>query len=171
MPTTAREEAGNLILDFGDGTTYTIYPVPGSVGVEIQGLLVGISLGVTMQEQGPETVMENTDRLTKLALGVPTRKRRQAPNRRMTEFEQLRAARQTVVAQAAILWNSGGGGIEAVDDLLNEAGGYPKALGRVMQSSGLGAQYEVLRTWLDSAASTSETASTPSPSGGTTTSV
>lgn len=171
MPTTATETAGNLVIDFGDGSTYTIYPVPGKIGIEIQALLVGISLGTTLNEQGPDAVIENTERLTKLALGIPTKKRRQAPNRRWTEFEQLRSSRQVIVSQAAILWNTGGGGIDAVQDLVEEAGGgYPKALGRVMRSSGLGDQYELLRTWLDSAASTSATASTPNPTGGPSTS-
>lgn len=186
MPTTAREEAGNLILDFGDGSTYTIYPVPGSAGIEIQSLLVGVALGVTMNEQGPEAVIANTDRLTKLALGIPTeaKKRfRKAPNqkeqaaqRRHAEFDQMRAARQTIVAQAAILWNTGGGGIDAVNDLLNEAGGYPKALGRVMESSGLGDKYKVLKAYLDGVVQepSSETGSTPStttPTGTANTSV
>lgn len=181
MPTTAQELNGNLVIDFGDGSDYTIYPVPGKIGIEIQALLVGISLGTTMHEQGPEAVIENTERLTKLALGMPdapAKRRRRAPNRaeqaaqeRFTEFEQMRAARQQVIAQAAMLWNTGGGGLDAVQDLLDEAGGYPKALGRVMESSGLGAQYQVLRTWLGSAENTSATASTPNPTGGPSTSV
>ncbi|WP_449281255.1 hypothetical protein [Leucobacter sp.] len=180
MPTTAKEHLGNLVIDFGDGTDYTIYPVPGSIGIEIQTLLVGISLGTTMHGQGPDQVLADTERLTKLALGMPTeasKRRRKAPNRaeqaarqRFTAFEGLRQARQQIVAQAAILWNTGGGGIEAVEDLLNEAGGYPKALGRVMDSSGLGDKYALLRTWLDSAADTSATASTKSPDGGPNTS-
>lgn len=148
MPITAREHLGNLVIDFGDGTDYTIYPVPGSVGIEIQGLLVGLALGTTAAGQGNEQAFEDTERLTKLALGIPTKKRKQAPNRRMREFEQMRQARQQIIAQAAILWNTGGGGIDAVHDLLNEAGGYPKALERVMASSGLGEQYKVLRAWL-----------------------
>lgn len=149
MPATATEHHGDLVIDFGDGTTYTVYPVPGKTGIEIQTLLVGISLGTTMHGQGPEQVMEDTERLTKLALGIPAKKRKQAPNRRWTEFDRMRASRQSIVAQAAILWNTGGGGIEAVNELLNEAGGYPKALGLVMQSSGLGDKYEALRTWLN----------------------
>ena len=182
MPTTAQEINGNLVIDFGDGTDFTIYPVPGSIGIEIQTLLVGVALGVTLHEHGANAVMENTDRLTKLALGAPTseepkRFRKKAPNareqaavQRFKDFENLRAARQSVVAQAAILWNTGGGSIEAVGDLLNEAGGYPKALGRVMESSGLGDKYKLLRTWLDSAADTSATDSTKNPSGGPNTS-
>lgn len=179
MPTTAHEDAGNLIIDFGDGTTYTVYPVPGSIGIEIQTLLVPLALGTTVHGQGPERAIEDTERLTKLALGIPTetKRRRRAPNRteqaaqkRFAEFEELRAARQAEVSQAAILWNCGGGGIDAVQDLFDEAGGYPKGLGRVMQSSGLGEQYKVLRTWLDSGVDTSATASTKNPSGGPSTS-
>lgn len=180
MPTTAQEINGNLFIDFGDGTDYTVYPVPGAVGIEIQALLVGVALGVTMNEQGPEAVMENTERLAQLSLGMPVakaRKLRKAPNQsgqasaaRYKEFQNMRAARQMIVSQAAILWNTGGGSIEAVNDLFNEAGGYPKALGRVMQSSGLGDKYELLRTWLSSAGNTSETDSTNSPIGGPNTS-
>lgn len=180
MPTTAQELDGNLVIDFGDNTTFTIYPVPGKIGIEIQTLLVGVALGVTMNEEGPEAVIENTERLTRLALGAPEEQKkrfRKAPNQRdqaaavrFAEFENMRAARQSLVAQAAILWNTGGGSIEAVRDLLNEAGGYPKALERVMESSGLGAQYKTLRTWLGSAADTSETDSTKNPLGGLNTS-
>lgn len=149
MPTTAHEADGNLIIDFGDGTTYTVYPVPGSVGIQIQTLLVGLAMGTTMHGQGPQQVIDDTEKVTKLALGLPAGKSKKVPNRRWREFDQMRAARQAVVSQAAILWNCGGGGIDAVNDLLDEAGGYPKALGRVMQSSGLGDKYEVLRTYLD----------------------
>ena len=98
MPTTAQEINGNLVIDFGDGTTFTIYPVPGSVGIEIQALLVGVALGVTMHEQGTDAVMEKTDRLTKLALGAPTdaaprRFRKKAPNAR----EQAAAQRLSLI--------------------------------------------------------------------------
>lgn len=178
MPTTAREDAGNLILDFGDGTSFTIHPVPGHVGIQIQPLLVQIALGT---HQGDlEQLAADTELIAKLALGMPTdgKKRRRAPNRaeqerarRWREYDELRAARQALVSQAAILWNTAGGSFEAVLDLIDEAGGgYPKALGRVMRSSGLGDQYELLRTWLAGAAGTSETASTPSPTGGPSTS-
>ncbi|MHA3724319.1 hypothetical protein ACXR2T_10610 [Leucobacter sp. HY1910] len=168
MPTTAREHLGNLIIGFGDGTDYTIYPVPGSIGLEIQALLVGLTLGTTAHEQGADQVISDTERIAKLALGVPLKGK---SNKRWREFDQLRSARATLISQAAILWNTGGGGIEAVEDLINEAGGYPKALERVMQSSGLGAQYKILRTWLDGVGVTSETASTQSPTGTGTTSV
>lgn len=170
MPTTATETSGNLLLDFGDGTSFTVYPVPGKIGIEIQALLVGVGSGVTMYAQGPEQHEANAERIAVLALGLPAKKRRQAPNKRMREFAELRAARQNVVVQAATLWNAGGGGIEAVDDLLNEGGSYPKALARVMESSGLGEGFEALRTWLDSAANTSATGSTPSLDGGLSTS-
>ena len=189
MPTiTAREELGNLIIDFGDGTDYTVYPVPGKIGIEIQAMLVGVALGATLAADGPDKVIEDTDRMTRLALGVkdpdaaPRRKLRKAPNqteqaaqRRWNDFQNLRSARQAIVAQAALLWNCGGGGIDAVLDLLDEAGGYPKALERVMQSSGLGAQYKTLKAWLDGAAQAqnSEAASTEpttTPTGGKNTS-
>lgn len=170
MPTTAREHEGNLLLDFGDGTGYTVYPVPSSTGIEIQALLVGLATGFTMNEHGPDKVMADTERVAKLAIGInpdQPKKRRRAPNRaeqeqaqRWREFDQLRSARATVVSQAAILWNTGGGGIDAVNDLLDEAGGYPKALGRVMQSSGLGEQFELLKTWLDGAAARGQRSAT-----------
>lgn len=149
MPTTATELNGNLVIDFGDGTSFTVHPVPGKIGIEIQSLLVGVGSGVTMYAQGPEQHEANAERLAILALGLPTKKRKQAPNRRATEFNNLRAARQAVVVQAATLWNAGGGGIDAVNDLLEEAGGYPKALARVMESSGLGDGFKALQTWLN----------------------
>mgnify|MGYP001039273168 CR=1 FL=1 len=183
MPITAREELGNLIIDFGDGTTYTVYPVPASAGIEIQSLLVGLTMGATMNEFGPDRVMSDTERVVKLAIGVnpnpPSQKRRKrAPNqaeqeqaRRWQEFDSLRSARSMIVSQAAILWNTGGGGIEAVGDLFSEAGGYPKALGRVMQSSGLGDQFTLLKTYLDGVANRSATDSSATPTGGPSTSV
>lgn len=167
MPITAHEHAGNLVINFGDNTEYTIYPVPGRIGIEIQVLLVGLTVGTTMREHGADRVLADTEKIAKLALGVPLKGR---TNRRWREFDQLRSARATIVSQAAILWNTGGGGIDAVNDLIDEAGGYPKALGRVMQSSGLGDQYKLLRTWLDGAVATSETDSTKSPAGGPNTS-
>jgi len=167
MPITAKEHLGNLIIDFGDETSFTIYPVPSKIGIEIQALLVGITMGTTMHEHGADRLMADTEKIAKLALGVPLKGK---PNRRWREFSELRSARATLVSQAAILWNTGGGSIDAVNDLLDEAGGYPKALGRVMQSSGLGEQYKLLRTWLDGAAqaqnsAAASTASTTTPTG------
>ncbi|QIK63835.1 hypothetical protein G7068_12015 [Leucobacter viscericola] len=168
MTTTARELNGNLIIDFGDGTDYMVYPVPGKIGIEIQAILVGITMGTTGHEHGADRLASDTEKIAKLALGVPVKGR---TNKRWAEFDKLRSARATVVSQAAILWNTGGGGIDAVMDLLEEGGGYPKALGRVMQSSGLGDQWKILRTWLDGVGLTSATASTPNLTGGLNTSV
>ncbi|UOQ58095.1 hypothetical protein MUN78_04415 [Leucobacter allii] len=108
---------------------------------------MGITLGLTKQQHGPEREATDTERLTRLSVGfsgVTGRIRR-------TRFNKLRAAQQQELAQAAILWNVHGGSLDAVHDLLDEAGGYPKALGRVMRSCGQGAAYEVLMTLLNGA--------------------
>lgn len=168
--TTATERQGNLIIDFGDGTGFTVYPVPGKIGIEIQSLLVGVGTGTTLFAQGTEQHQDAAERIAKLALGYPTKKRRQAPNKRIQEFENLRAERQTIVVQCATMWNTGGGGIDAVNDLLGEGGSYPKALGRVMESSGLGEAFAALQTLLAGAGKTSEEGSTSTPTGGENTS-
>lgn len=68
------------------------------------------------------------------------------------------------------MWNTGGGGIDAVNDLLVEGGSYPKALGRVMESSGLGEAFATLQTLLAGAGKTSAEGSTSTPTGGENTS-
>lgn len=156
---TAYESNAELIIDFGDGTSYTIPPLPGKHGIEALSMLVGVSMGVTLSEHGPERMLEDTNKLTRLVLGFD----REDGEQREKEFEQMRAERQAVVAQAGLLWNVQGGSLAAVLDLIDEAdGGFPKALGRVMQSCGLGTEYAQLQTWLDgeSQAQNSETAST-----------
>lgn len=161
MPTTAREEGRNLVIDFGEAGTFTIPPMPGKHGKEALDMLLAVSFGQTRKDHGPEREREDTGKLALMCLGCVG----VAGARRRRQFEKLRATQQEVVGEAAILWNVHGGGIDAVNDLLDEQdGGYPKALGRVMQSCGLGPAYEALKTWLDGVAqaASSATASTPS---------
>lgn len=168
MPTTARETQGRLVIDFGDDNSFEIPPMRGRHGKEALDLLLGVTFGHTRNEFGQDAENDATERLRRMVLclnGIPgwVRERR---------FQSLRSTQQQLVSQAAILWNVQGGSIDAVLDLLDSAGGgYPKGLGRVMRSCGLDAQYELLKTWLDSAASISATASTPNPTGGPSTSV
>lgn len=166
MPITARENGRTLVLDLGD-SSFTVPPMPGRHGREALSILLGVTFGSTRKEDGVDGENAATEKLRRMVLGLEgiggwIRERR---------FQRLRATEQQAVSQAAILWNVQGGSIEAVLDLLDEAGGgYPKGLGRVMRSCGLGEAYETLRTWLDSVASISETGSTPSPTGGPNTS-
>lgn len=153
MPT-AREENRHLHISLDDGTEFTVPPLPGRYGKEATALLISVSMGAGEIDE----ILPNTERLVKLALGQPLAGWR----RRQREFEDLRATQQEQISQAAIVWNCQGGSIDAVNDLFDEAGGYPKALGRVMESCGLGREYELLQTWLNgvSKAPSSETAST-----------
>ena len=166
MPT-ARESRGRLVIDFGDGAAFTIPPMRGKHGKTALDILLGITFGHTRNDEGQEAENAATERLRRMVLCLDgftgwMRERR---------FQALRATQQQTVSQAAILWNVQGGSLDAVLDLLDEAGGgYPKGLGRVMRSCGLDAQYELLRTWLDSVANLSATASTPNPTGGLSTS-
>lgn len=142
MTITAFEQNRNLIIDLGDGTLFTVPPIPGRVGRELLGRLVSVAFGTDL-----ENAEESAMILARKSLGedLPGWEEREAM------FEDLRAPEQERVSQAAILWNVQGGSIDAVHDLLNTEAGeaYPKALGRVMRSCGLGPQFEALRTWLN----------------------
>lgn len=166
MPTTAREEGRNLVIDFGESGTFTVPPMSGKQGRIALDLLLGITLGTTRHQHGQEREESDTEELTGLAVGFSGLRGRI----RKARFERLRAQQQQEVAQAAILWNVHGGSIDAVHDLLDEAGGYPKALGRVMRSCGQGQAYEALMTLLNGAdqalsKATASSASTTTPTG------
>lgn len=162
MPTIAYEEADRLVIDFGH-SNFSVPAIPGHLGKKASTLLVSVAMGVSDPAQTDDMVTE----LTEIVLG----KQLARWKARKRAFENLRAPLQSVVVQAATLWNVHGGGIDAVNDLLDEAGGgYPKALGRVMHSLGLGEQYELLRTYLDGAAQAQNSpagssASTTTPTG------
>lgn len=167
MTITAHEQNRNLVIDLGDGTLFTVPPIPGKVGRELLGRLVSIAFGTDL-----ENAEESALVLARSALGegLPGWAEREQL------FDTLRASEQERVSQAAILWNVQGGSIDAVHDLLNTEAGeaYPKALGRVMRSCGLGPQFEALRTWLNGASvnptSTDSTAPTSGRNGTSSTS-
>lgn len=144
MAITAREEKRKLIIDLGDDETYiTVPPVRGEQGREATALLVGVTFGAT--EGVPDTEVA-TDRITRICMGegLP------GFEERFETFSELRGTEQMLVGQAVMFWNCQGGSIEAVNDILDsEPGvGLPKALNRVMQSYGLGAQFKRLTTFL-----------------------
>lgn len=185
MSMTAFEQNRHLHINLGDDTEMIVPPIPGATGRELLGLLVSVSFGSDLGN-----AEANAQRLARLSLGLPVESVKLAgetprtlpPVEGMAEwaqreklFNELRASEQERVSQAAILWNVQGGSIDAVHDLLNTEAGeaYPKALGRVMRSCGLGQQFEALRTWLSGASenqtSTASTADTTTPTGGTST--
>lgn len=146
MPTTAREEGRNLIIDLGEAGTFTIPPMRGSAGKNALDSLLSITFGQTRKDEGAEQEIKQTRDLTLSCLGCTSR----LSFRRRRQFVRMRASHQELVGMAAILWNVHGGSIDAVNDLLDEqGGGYPKALGRVMESCGLGKAYEALTTLLN----------------------
>lgn len=142
MAMTAFEQNRHLNIDLGDGTMFTVPPIPGRIGKRLLGLLVQVSFGTNL-----ETADVDAEELAAEALG------KSAPGweEREALYETLRASEQAQVAQAAIVWNVQGGSIDAVHDLLNTEAGeaYPKALARVMESCGLGPQFNQLRQWLN----------------------
>ncbi len=173
MSMTAFEQNRHLHIDLGDGTMFTVPPIPGKTGRELLGLLVSVSFGTDLVNADV-----NALRLSHLSLGLPDGDDAGLDGWEEREelYHSLRASEQERVSQAAILWNVQGGSIDAVHDLLNTEAGeaYPKALGRVMRSCGLGQQFEALRTWLSGASasptSTASTAPTTGPTGTSSTS-
>ncbi len=164
MGMTAFEQNRHLHIDLGDGTVFRVPPVPGAVGITMLANLVKVSFGTDLPNA--ETDAQG---LARAALGESE----EGWEEREALYESLRASEQTRVAQAAILWNVQGGSIDAVHDLLNTEAGeaYPKALGRVMRSCGLGMPFAQLTTWLNGAsASPGQTGSSAPTSGPTGTS-
>lgn len=159
MTTTAHEEGRNLVVDLGGAGTFTVPPMPGKHGKEALGILLGIATGSTSQEHGPARVTTETERLANMCLGLDGIR----GYSRRTQFRKLRSSQQEILGTAAILWNVHGGSIDAVNDLLEEGGGFPKALGRVMRSSGLGHVFEALQTLLNGASPAPSSAADSSP--------
>lgn len=163
MSMTAFEQNRQLHIDLGDGTIFTIPPIPGADGKEILGALVSVAFATDMQNAEQASID-----MSVRALGLPTDdgKHNGLPGHeeRRALYDSLRASEQERIAQAALLWNVQGGSIDAVHDLLNTEAGeaYPKALGRVMRSCGLGPQFAALHNWLNgvSASSTPPTGTT-----------
>lgn len=168
MTMTAFEQNRHLHIDLGDGTLFIVPPIPGKTGRDMLGLLVSVAMGADIAN-----AFENTLRLARLTLGLPHEETPGIDGWQAREelYDSLRASEQERISQAAILWNVQGGSLDAVHDLLTTEAGeaYPKALGRVMRSCGLGQQFEVLQTWLhgesESPTSTASTAPTTGPTG------
>lgn len=168
----------HLHIDLGDGEIFTIPPVPGRIGKEMLGIVIATAFGTDI-----ENSEANSERLGRCAIGLPVEaeKRGEATvpaysglagwEEREEKLESYRASEQTVILQAAILWNVQNGSMDAVHDLLNTEAGeaYPKALARVMRSSGLEQPFQLLRDWLSGALANPTTAAntdaTTSPSG------
>lgn len=167
MPISAREDGRNLTIDLGAAGTFTIPPMPGSHGKAALDLLLAVTFGHSRKQDGLVKEQADTEKLTNMCLGTDGVR----GYLRRRKFARLRASHQELVGMAAILWNVHGGSIDAVNDLLDEQdGGYPKALGRVMRSCGLGAAYEALTTWLNGASqalssATASTETTTTPTG------
>ncbi len=169
MAMTAFEQNRHLIIDLGDGTVFTVPPIPGSTGREMLGILVSVSFGTDL-----ENAEKNAQKLSRQSLGLPSRRGAKDGitgwQEREELYESLRASEQERISQAAILWNVQGGSIDAVHDLLTTEAGeaYPKALGRVMRSCGLGQQFDALRTWLSGESETPMSADSTAPTTGPT---
>lgn len=174
----AFEQNRKLHIDLGDGDIFVVPPIPGRIGREMLGIVIATAFGTD-----PAHAEEDAVRLGRCALGLPVGEAKRVNGvlpaypgiddheEREHRLQDLRGTEQLLLQQAAILWNVQHGDIDAVHDLLNTPAGeaYPKALGRVMRSCGLGTQFELLRKWLSGASvnptNTASTADTTSPIG------
>lgn len=178
MTYTAFEQGRKLHIDLGDGEIFIVPPIPGKIGKEMLGIVIATAFGTDMENSEADS-----DRLGRCALGLPVGEAvrtggtlpaypgMEGHEEREQRLEDMRGTEQILVIQAAILWNVQHGSIDAVHDLLNTPAGeaYPKALDRVMRSCGLGAQYRLLRNWLNGASEnqtpTDSTDGTSTPNG------
>jgi hypothetical protein len=130
---TAVEKGRNLVLTVGDGDdaiVITVPPVPGRVGAAMLALWAGVLFA---QSEQPETDAEN---MAKLAVGEEN----------WPTVDELRYAESEAVVNAAIFWNVQGGGIDLVNEMLQD--GYPKARQTLCERNGYGELYSQLQTLL-----------------------
>jgi hypothetical protein len=149
---TAVEKGRKLVITLGDGDddnlVITVPPVNTATGAALFALWAGI---VFAQSEQPEVDATN---MSKIAVGEDN----------WPIVEDLRSAESTVVINAALFWNTQGGGIELVQEMLRE--GLPKARMSLAEANGLGTELSQLQTWLDgvSASQTLSPVATPDTS-------
>lgn len=169
MQVSAREVGRRLELRVGgqddpDAVVVLVPPVNGAVGTALWGYYGGVLFVLQ-----PEAVQVQQDvvTMTRLAVGgywdddtpQPERERAEA---QWALMESLRWEEAEAVAQAALMWNMQGGGMDAVEALLDpQQGGYQGAQELVLRRNNLWRLYSEIRT-----SSSSESGSaTPAPDG------
>lgn len=143
---TAREKGRKLELTIGadedeDKIVVLVPPVNTSTGAALLALWAGILFA---QSEQPEVDAEN---LGRIAVGEEN----------WEIVNELRSAESSAIINAAIFWNSQGGGIEIVEQMLRD--GLPKARTALAEANGLAAALSALQTLLDGAS----VSQTPSP--------
>jgi hypothetical protein len=126
---TAAEKGRHLVFTIGDeedSIAIRVPPLPHKEGGELFALWVEVKF----ESQEPEDATALGTALAKKALGDA-----------FDDLDVLRSAESNVVANAAILWNIGGGGIEFVDEYL--ANGLEAAHEKYLKDTGLYAMYAV----------------------------
>lgn len=144
---TAEEKGRKLIITVGagedDAIVIPVPPVSTAVGAGIFALWAGILFAQSDQAEVDAVNM------SKMAVGEEN----------WAVVEELRSAESTVVINAAMFWNVQGGGIELVQEMLQD--GLPKARQSLAASNGLAAELSQLQTLLDGVLASQ----TPSPAG------
>lgn len=149
---TAVEKGRKLVITLGDGgdddLVITVPPVNTATGAALFALWAGIIFGQSEQAEVDATNM------SKIAVGEEN----------WPIIEGLRSAESTIVINAALFWNTQGGGIELVEEMLRD--GLPKARMSLAEANGLGTELSQLQTWLDgvSESQTQSQAATPATS-------
>lgn len=149
---TAAEKGRNLVLTVGDddgNVQVVVPPVPSKTGAALFALWVGVVFG---QSDQAET---DADAMARMALGEDN----------WAVVEDLRYAESEAVINAAIFWNTQGGGIDLVNEMLQA--GYPKARQTLCERSGLGEMYSQLTTFLNGASGSLTLAQADTPDTGT----
>lgn len=132
---TASEKGRKLIITVGagddDAIVITVPPVSSSVGTALFALWAGVLFA---QSEQP---LDDATNLSKLAVGEDN----------WDAVQELRSSEAELVVNAAFFWNTQGGGIELVNELLRD--GFPKARATLAETNGFGDALSQLQTLLD----------------------
>lgn len=147
---TATEQGRHLILTIDDvePIVFDVKPVNTKLGSAMFALWAGVLFG---QSEQP---LVDAEGMSKLAIGEEN----------WAQVEDLRSDEGNKIINAAFFWNTQGGGIELVNEMLS--GGLPKARESLLKNNGLWEEYSLLLTLLDGASGnqTHEPAGTPDTS-------
>lgn len=132
----AVEQGRRLVITVGDGDdaiVVSVAPVNTKTGAAVFALWAGILFG---QSEQPEVDAGN---MSKIAVGEEN----------WDIIEELRYAEGEKVINAAFFWQTQGGGIDVVNEMLG--GGFPKARETLLKTNGLWEEFSLLQTLLSGA--------------------
>lgn len=131
---TAVEQGRKLIITVGDGgddsIVITVPPVNSTIGAQLFARWVNVTFG---QTEHPEI---DAEWFSRQAIGEDN----------WDTIEELRSAEANVVINAAFFWQTQGGGIDVVNELLGD--GFPKAQQTVLTTNGLWEAFSQLQILL-----------------------